>query len=83
MEMQPFQKLRQIMSKYGITQSELADILGITSCTISHKMTGAVPFKTLEIARMKVLFGIPDDDVYTVFIEEYVNHLEEIDSLTR
>jgi transcriptional regulator with XRE-family HTH domain len=51
--------VRAEMARRKITQTELAESLGMTQPAISRRMSGAVPFDTEELGRIADLLGVP------------------------
>lgn len=44
-----FLKLEYCRKKYGLTQAKLAELIGISECSYSHKETGRTPFSFNEM----------------------------------
>ena len=51
--------VRAEMARRKITQTELAESLGMTQPAISRRMSGAVPFDTEELGQIADLLGVP------------------------
>lgn len=60
----PYAKLRALMLEKGITQGDLAKILGISRTAMSSKFTGRIPFTVKEIKLLKALLGFESVDDY-------------------
>lgn len=44
-----FLKLEYCRKNYGLTQAKMAELIGISECSYSHKETGRTPFSFNEI----------------------------------
>lgn len=51
--------VRAELARRKITQTELAEALGMTQPAVSRRMSGAVPFDTEELGRIADLLGVP------------------------
>ena len=63
-KMRPYAKLRALMVERGITQGDLAKILGLSRTAMSSKFTGKIPFTVKEIKLLKALLGFDSVDDY-------------------
>lgn len=64
------EKLRKALKRQGITQNELAEILGLTYQTISIKMNGHKDFTQSEIRRIKKILSLTPEEVCDIFLSE-------------
>lgn len=63
-------KLRNALKRQGITQNELAEILGLTYQTISIKMNGHKDFTQSEIRRIKIILALTPEEVCDIFLSD-------------
>ena len=64
------EKLRKVLKENGVSQNELADMLGLTYQTISIKMNGHKDFTQSEIRGIKVIFGLSAIEIDDIFFTE-------------
>ena len=57
-------ELRSLMARKGLTQNDVARILGISYQTFSYKLNNKVEFRVSEIEALCNLFDITDKDMY-------------------
>lgn len=60
-------KLRELMAlraKHGITQAEMANMLGISPSTYSTRELGKTPFTVPEVQKIIELFGAKFEDLF-------------------
>lgn len=62
------EKLRNALKRQGITQNELAEILGLTYQTISIKMNGHKDFTQSEIKAIMIVLGLTPEEVVDIFL---------------
>ena len=51
------------MARYGITQTRIAGLLGVTQQTVSAKKGGSTPFTLDELDRIAPMFGMTADEL--------------------
>jgi DNA-binding XRE family transcriptional regulator len=61
------QKVRDLLSKYGQNQNDLAQILGLTYQSVSIKLNGHKDFTQSEIYRIMVLYRLTPEEVVDIF----------------
>jgi plasmid maintenance system antidote protein VapI len=66
------ENIRKLLAKYGQTQSDLAQILGITYQSISIKLNGKSSFTLNEIIRIVQVYGLSAEEVYDIFIKDSI-----------
>lgn len=57
-------KLKAKLSEFNLTQSEIADKLGISMQSFSYKLNNKVEFKASEIKTLCSILKITDKDAY-------------------
>lgn len=60
-------KLRLILDKYGHTQKDLADLLGISYQSVSIKLNGHKDFTQTEIYRIMTVYKLTPEQVIDIF----------------
>lgn len=60
-------KLREILDRYGQTQNDLADLLGITYQSVSIKLNGKKDFTQSEIYRIIKFYNLTAEQVMDIF----------------
>lgn len=60
-------RLREIMEKFGHTQNDLADLLGITYQSVSIKLNGKKDFTQSEIYNIIQYYELTPDQVINIF----------------
>lgn len=60
-------KLRLILDKYGHTQKDLADLLGISYQSVSIKLNGHKDFTQTEIYRIMTVYKLTPEQVVDIF----------------
>lgn len=63
------QKMRLLLNKYGQTQKDLADILGLTYQSVSIKLNGHKDFTQSEIFTIMVMYELTPDEVVDIFFQ--------------
>lgn len=61
------EKLKKVLKEHGISQNELADMLGLTYQTISIKMNGHKDFTLSELRLIKIIFGLSAEEMDDIF----------------
>jgi len=72
-------KLKQVLERFGHTQNDLAELLGITYQSLSIKMNGHKDFKQSEIFKIIHYYNLTADEVMDIFfsIKDKYNDSEE------
>jgi transcriptional regulator with XRE-family HTH domain len=60
-------RLRAILERYGQTQNDLAEVLGISYQTISMKVNGKKDFTQSEIYTIIYMYKLTKDEVIEIF----------------
>lgn len=55
--------IAKLMRKKGITQVELANILGISAVSFNHKINGKYDFTQSELIKMSDFFDVSIDEL--------------------
>jgi plasmid maintenance system antidote protein VapI len=61
--------MRLLLNKYGQTQKDLADILGLTYQSVSIKLNGHKDFTQSEIFTIMVMYELTPDEVVDIFFQ--------------
>lgn len=64
-------RLREIMEKFGHTQNDLADLLGITYQSVSIKLNGKKDFTQSEIYNIIQYYELTPDQVINIFFNPH------------
>lgn len=56
--------LIRLRKEAGLSQAEMADILGINKTTYSHRETGKYQFQADEMFKLKEYFGKSIDEIF-------------------
>lgn len=65
--MKLFKKLQGRMFMEGITQSDLADLLGKSTTYVSNRMRGKHEWELEDLYRIAEIAAIPSDEILTFF----------------
>jgi len=60
-------ELRAAMTRKGMTQEQVADILNISAATMNYKLNNKREFKATEIKALIDLLEIPEDKINLIF----------------
>ncbi len=60
-------KLKQVLERFGHTQNDLAELLGITYQSLSIKMNGHKDFKQSEIFKIIHYYNLTPEEVMDIF----------------
>lgn len=58
------EKLMVMRKKSGITQQQMADLLGVTPKTYNHKENGIIQFKANEMFEIANYFHLKIEDIF-------------------
>ncbi len=64
MEKKPQTKLRALRALHQVDQKRLADLIGVTLSTYSHKETGKHAFTLYEAKKIADFFGRTIEDIF-------------------
>ena len=67
METQVKNKIRVLLEEYGMTQTDLAEVIGCTYQSVSIKLNGKKDFNRTEIYRMMKCFNLTPEQVVDIF----------------
>lgn len=72
-------KLKALLKKNGITQNEIADMLGLTYQTISIKLNGHKDFTQSEIRSLKIILHLSPEEIDDIFFssDDFITNTEE------
>lgn len=59
--------LDELIRSQGDTYTSLAQRLGITTASVSHKMTGKTQWKLSEVQKLRELYGLDLKDIEILF----------------
>lgn len=68
-------KLKGLRSEHGLTQADLAKLLGITRQTYAEKENGNQPFKADELFAISNYFDKPIEDIF--LSRKYTNRIHK------
>lgn len=63
-------KLKAVLERFGQTQNDLAELLGITYQSVSIKLNGHKDFTQTEIYRIINFYGLTADEVMDIFFNK-------------
>lgn len=63
-ESKPYAKLRGRLAERGLTQNEIATMLGVSLTSVNNKMTGKTEFSPKEMKILKVALNLETVDAY-------------------
>lgn len=61
-------KVAQLAKEHGLSQRDMAELLGIALPTMEHRFSGRSPFSLAEIAFLSRHFGVSIDSLVTLTI---------------
>ena len=61
------EKIKKLLAKYGHTQNDLAELLGITYQSVSIKINGKKDFFQSEIYKIMVCYQLTPEEVVDIF----------------
>ena len=61
-------EFKKVIVKNGLTQREVAEMLGLTRVGLINKMTGSSDFFAHEIATLKVVLNLTNEDVNRILL---------------
>lgn len=87
MARRPFNVLRKLLRDNDITQSMLADELGLSQCSVSQRMNAHVPWGSDEMWKTMQVLNVPAKRFHEVFppkgdpalIDRRLNHMRKED----
>lgn len=62
-------KLRAVLDRYGHTQTDLAELLGITYQSVSIKLNGHKDFTQTEIYKIAQFYELTADELMDIFFD--------------
>lgn len=63
-------KLREVLERFGHTQNNLAELLGITYQSVSIKLNGKKDFTQSEIFKIIVCYELTPEQVVDIFFNK-------------
>lgn len=66
------EKLKGKIVENGLTQEQLADMLGITIATFNYKVNNKSEFKASEIKKLASVLHLTDEEVNAIFFADKV-----------
>jgi len=70
-------KLRLVLERFGQTQNDLAELLGITYQSVSIKLNGRKDFTQSEIFKIIYCFNLTPDEVMDIFFNKEDRYKDE------
>ena len=71
-------KLRAVMERYGHNQSDLANLLGITTQSVSIKINEKKDFTRTEIMKIIYTYNLTADEVIDIFFNTKDRYKKDI-----
>lgn len=63
-------KLKAVLERFGQTQNDLSELLGITYQSVSIKLNGHKDFTQTEIYKIINFYGLTADEVMDIFFNK-------------
>lgn len=63
-ESKPYAKLRGRLAERGLTQNEIATMLGVSLTSVNNKLTGKTEFSPKEMKILKLALNLETIDAY-------------------
>lgn len=63
-ESKPYAKLRGRLAERGLTQNEIATVLGVSLTSVNNKLTGKTEFSPKEMKILKLALNLETIDAY-------------------
>lgn len=63
-ESKPYAKLRGRLAERGLTQNEIATMLGVSLTSVNNKLTGKTDFSPKEMKILKLALNLETIDAY-------------------
>lgn len=63
-------KLKVVLERFGQTQNDLAELLGISYQSVSIKLNGHKDFTQTEIFKIMVMFNLTPEEVVDIFFNK-------------
>ncbi len=61
------------MKIFGDTQSDLAEVIGISVATFNYKLNGKSEFTQSEIQKIRERYNLTDEEVVEIFFDSVVS----------
>ncbi len=66
-------KLKAAIAESGLNQEQIAEMLGVSLCTLNYKLNGTSEFKASEIKKLAELLHLDADKVMKIFFADNVD----------
>lgn len=66
-------KLKVAIAESGLNQEQIAEMLGVSLCTLNYKLNGTSEFKASEIKKLAELLHLDADKVMKIFFADNVD----------
>ena len=63
-------KLKVVLERFGQTQNDLAELLGISYQSVSIKLNGHKDFTQTEIFKIMIMFNLTPEEVVDIFFNK-------------
>lgn len=63
-------KIKVVLERFGQTQNDLAELLGISYQSVSIKLNGHKDFTQTEIFKIMVMFNLTPEEVVDIFFNK-------------
>lgn len=65
--------IKSVIAKYGETQGDLAEAIGLTPSALSLRINGKVRFSLTEVNRIRKRYKLSPEETVNIFFEDSVS----------
>lgn len=66
-------KLKAAIAESGLNQEQIAEMLGVSLCTLNYKLNGTSEFKASEIKKLAELLKMENETMVKIFFADNVD----------